>query len=338
MRLLAYTLRRLVALVPVLLAALVLTFVLTRILPGDPINRVSGGIPMTPDQEDRLRAQLGLDKSLPEQFVDYVAGLFRGEMGTSFTTAQEVSRDLTERFGATFELVTLSVGIAVLLAVPLGVWAAVNKDTWKDGIARVLSVLGVSVPIFWLALVLLYVFFYSLDWLPGPVGRTGSVTVPLESITGVATVDALLRGDPAGLRDALRALVLPCVTIALVTMAPIARMTRSAMVEVLESDYVRTARAIGLPSRTVIWRNAFKNALVPVLTMVVTVYGYALGGTVIVEIIFAWPGLGTYAYNAIMASDFPAIQGVVLLITGLYVAIYLVLDVLIAHLDPRVRY
>jgi peptide/nickel transport system permease protein len=228
--------------------------------------------------------------------------------------------------------------LAVLIALPLGIGAALKRDSWVDNVARIVSVAGVSVPIFWLALILLYVFFYYLGWLPGPVGRTGAATRFAKDITGILTLDALIKGDLGLFWNAVKALVLPVATLAFVAMAPIARLTRATMADVLESDYVRTARSLGLPFRVVVFQHGLKNALIPIITMIAAVYGYALGGEVLVEIIFAWPGLGNYSYNAILNSDFPAIQGFVLLVTFVYMMIYLVLDLVTALLDPRVKY
>ena len=336
-RLLLYAARRVLLIVPVLLVALFLTFALTRVVPGNPIDRVSGPYIST-ERRAELKHLAYLDRPFYEQFAFYLRDLARGSMGTSYTTAQDVSRDLRQRFPATFELVTYAMLLSVLIAIPLGIVAALKKDSWIDQAARVLSVLGVSMPIFWLGLILLYVFFYYLDWLPGPVGRTGSAIQSAEPITGFLTLDAVLKGNLPLLGQAVRALVLPCLTLAFVTMAPIARMTRATMAEVLQSDYVRTARSLGLPFRVVVLRHGLKNALVPILTVIAAVYGYALGGEVLVEIIFSWPGLGLYSYNAILNSDFPAIQGFVLLVTFLYMVIYLALDLITAALDPRVRY
>lgn len=337
MRLLLYALRRLLFLVPVLFLALFLTFALTRIVPGNPIDRVAG-----PYVSDERRAELKrdayLDRPFYEQFALYLRDLSRGEMGTSYTTAQDVSKDLRDRFPATFELVSYAMLLAVALALPLGIVAALRRDSWIDNVARVVSVAGVSMPIFWLGLILLYVFFFDLGWLPGPVGRTASATSFSTPITGILTLDALLVGDFELFWNAVKALVLPVVTIAFVAMAPIARLTRATMAEVLESDYVRTARSLGLPFRTVVMRHALKNALIPIITMIAAVYGYALGGEVLVEIIFAWPGLGNYSYQAILNSDFPAIQGFVLVVTFTYVLIYLALDLVTALLDPRVKF
>jgi ABC-type dipeptide/oligopeptide/nickel transport system permease component len=337
LRLLMYTLRRLLFVVPVLFVALFLTFALTRIVPGDPIDRVAG-----PYVSDERRAEMKhaayLDRPFYTQFALYVRDLFKGDMGTSYTTAQNVAKDIRQRFPATFELVTYAMLVAILLGLPLGIGAAIKRDSWIDNVARVISVAGVSMPIFWLALILLYVFFFYLAWLPGPVGRTGTATEVAEGATGFLTLDALIDGDLGRFWNAIKALVLPVVTIAFVAMAPIARLTRATMAEVLESDYVRTSRSLGLPFRVVVFQHGLKNALIPIITMIAAVYGYAIGGEVLVEIIFAWPGLGIYSYNAILNSDFPAIQGFVLVVTFLYMMIYLVLDIVTALLDPRVKY
>jgi ABC-type dipeptide/oligopeptide/nickel transport system permease component len=337
MRLLRYALRRLLLVVPVLAAALFLTFALTRIVPGNPIDRVAGPY-VSNEQRAAMKHAAYLDRPFYTQFALYVRDLANGKMGVSYTTAQDVSKDLRQRFPASFELVTYAMLIAVLIAVPLGIAAAIRKDSWIDHVARVVSVLGVSMPIFWLGLILLYVFFFKYGWFPGPLGRTGSATSDFDDITGILTIDTLIRGDFAMFREVVKALVLPCVTLGFVVMAPIARFTRATMAEVLESDYVRTARSLGLPFRVVVFQLALKNALIGILTIIAAVYGYALGGEVLVEIIFNWPGLGLYSYNAILSSDFPAIQGFVLLVTLIYMVIYLILDLLTAAIDPRVKF
>jgi peptide/nickel transport system permease protein len=336
-RLLMYTARRLLFIVPVLLVALFLVFALTRIVPGNPIDRVAGPY-VSNERRAEMKHLAHLDRPFYEQFALYLRDLSHGDMGTSYTTAQDVSKDLRQRFPATFELVTYAMLFAILIAIPLGIAAAIKKDSWIDSVARAVSVLGVSMPIFWLGLMLLYVFFYFFDWLPGPIGRTGSATRFVEPITGFLTVDSLITGNFELFGQAVKALVLPCFTLGFVAMAPVARMTRAVMVEVLQSDYIRTARSLGLPFRVVVLRHALKNAMIPILTIIAAVYGYALGGEVLVEIIFAWPGLGQYSYNALLASDFPAIQGFVLLVTFLYMVIYLLLDIATASLDPRVQY
>ncbi len=337
MRLARYALRRLLFVIPVVLGAIFITFLLTRIVPGNPIERVAG--PYADDERvAEMKREANLDKPFYAQFVIYLGELLRGDLGTSYTTAQPVKKDLVDRFPASLELVLFGMVLAVGLALPLGVLSAVKRGTWVDHLSRVLAVLGVSVPIFWIGLVLLSFFYSRLGWLPGAQGRLPIGMPEPERITGLFTVDALLRGQWDVFREAVKSIVLPVTTLALVSMAPIARMTRATMIEALESDYVRTSRSLGLPSRVIIMHHAFKNAILPVLTLIAAVVGYAIGGEVLIELIFAWPGLGLYSYNAIISSDFPAIQGFIILATTIYILIYLVVDILTATLDPRVEF
>ncbi len=337
MRVIRYVLRRTALLVPVLLGTLFIAFFLTRILPGNPIDRVAGPY-ISQEKREAMKHEARLDLPFYQQFALYLSDLLtKGDMGTSYTTAQPVTKDLIQRFPATFELVAYGMGLAVLMALPLGVISALNKDSPIDHAGRVMAVVGVSVPVFWLGLVLLYVFFLKLGWVPPPIGRLPPTMSPPPHVTGLYTLDALLAGQWETFRAALAALILPSVTLAVTAMAPLARMTRSAMVEALESEYVRAARALGLPRRVLLWDYAFRNALVPILTIFAGVFGYALGGVVLVEFVFSWPGLGQYTLNAILASDFPAIQGAILLVTTVYVVIYLLLDLAVATIDPRVE-
>lgn len=336
MRLLRYTLRRLLFIVPVLLGSMFIAFMLTRIVPGDPIERVAG--PYTSDERVlEMKREAGLLDPFYVQFYDYVGGLLRGDMGTSYQTSQPVWKDLTDRFPASLELVIYGMALAVLLALPLGIISAVKQGTWLDHVSRVLAVLGVSVPIFWIGLVLLSTFYVRLGWLPGAEGRLPIIAREPDKITGLYTVDALLQGDTHTFWLAVKALVLPVVTLAVVAMAPIARMTRAMMIDALASDYIRTARSMGLPRRVIVLHHAFKNAFIPVLTLIAAVFGFAIGGEVLVEFIFTWPGLGLYSLNAIQGSDFPAIQGFIILVTTLYILIYLAVDLITAVLDPRVE-
>lgn len=338
MRLARYALRRLLLVVPVLLGVTLVAFLLTRIVPGNPIERVAGPY-VSFERRAEMKREARLDRPFYEQFYLYVRDLVVDrEMGTSYTTARPVLEDLRERLPVSLELATLGMFLAIVLAIPIGIASAVAKDTWVDQLGRVISVVGVSMPIFWLGLVLLQVFFVNLDWAPAPMGRLPTGMSEPEWVTGWLLVDSAIAGDWEVFTSALHHLALPVFVIAFTAMAPLARITRSAMIESLESDYVRTAKALGLPSRVIIYQHALKNALLPILTMIAAVYGYALGGSVLVELVFAWPGLGTYSYNAIMASDFPAIQGFILLITVAYVLVYLIVDLLIAMLDPRVEY
>jgi peptide/nickel transport system permease protein len=321
----------------VLLFAIFIAFALTRILPGNPLARVLPPY-ISDERRAEMMAEARLDLPFYEQFYLYLIDLAQGDMGVSYTTAQPVVTDLQDRFLATFELVTIALILALALAIPIGVFSAIYKDKWPDHTGRVLSVIGVSVPIFWLALLLLYVFFFQLGWAPAPLGRINTLITPPQDITGLYTVDALVTGNWTAFKSTFGHLVLPVIVLGFTAMAPIARMTRSSMIEALESEYIRTAVCMGLPKRIINFQHAFKNALLPILTITAAVYGYTLGGVVLVEFVFSWPGMGLYVLNAILASDFPAIQGFIILVTTIYVLIYLILDLVTVMLDPRVQF
>jgi peptide/nickel transport system permease protein len=333
---LIYAARRLVLLVPVLLGVTLISFALTRVIPGNPIDELVS--PLASQQErQRLIREHGLDRPIADQYVAYVRDLFHGDLGTSFTTSQPVLRDLTSRFAATFELTLYAMLVAVLVGVPLGIAAAVWANRWVDQLSRVVSVSGIALPVFWTSLTLVYILFYRLHVLPAPYGRIDpSIDAP-NHITGLFTIDAVLTGKWAAWRSAAEALILPVGVLAFAVMAPIARITRSGMLESLESDYVRAARSLGLPARTVVFRHALRNALLPLITMIAVVYGYLLGGVVLVEEIFAWPGLGRYVFDAITSSDYPAVQGFILYATTIYVLLFLAVDLLYLAIDPRLR-
>lgn len=332
-----YLLRRLLLAGPTLLGVLFITFALTRIIPGNPIDRMVGFF-VSDERRAEIMREHGLDQPYHIQFVRYLGGLVRGDLGTSFLTSRPVVDDLRQRFPATLELTVCAMTIAVLAAVPLGVASAVWKDSWVDHLGRVLSVIGVSVPVFWFGLVLVYLFFFKLGIAPPPIGRLEPSVVAPPVVTGLITIDALMARNLPALWSGLRVLTLPAFVLGFAAMAPLARMARSGMVEALDSPYVRAARALGLPARTVVMRHALKNALLPVVTMIAVVFGYQLGGVVLIESIFSWPGLGQYAFNAAANADFPAIQGFILYATTIYILLFLVVDLLYSVLDRRVRY
>lgn len=337
MRLLRFSLRRLLLIIPVLLGSMLIAFLLTRIVPGSPIERVAGPYASV-ERKQEMKKEAGLLDPWYVQFYDYTKQLLHGEMGISYQTAQPVSKDLSDRFPASLELVLFGMALAIVLAIPLGIVSAVKRGTAIDHASRVIAVLGVSAPIFWIALVLLSIFYTKLSWLPGPEGRLPISLDEPKHVTGLFTIDSLLMGDWSLFWASVRHLILPVATIGLVAMAPIARMTRAMMLDALDSDYIRTSRSMGLPGRVIVFNHAFKNAIIPVLTLIAGVFGYAIGGEVLVELIFSWPGLGLYSYNAILGSDFPAVQGFIIVVTVIYVLIYLVVDILTAMLDPRVEF
>lgn len=333
---LVYIARRLLLLVPVLLGVTFITFGLTRVIPGNPVNLMVS--PMaTQEMRMKIAEREGFNDPLWRQYGRYVSNVLHGDFSTSFVTSQPVLRDLTSRFMPTFELTTVALLLALILSIPLGVAAAVWRNGWIDHFTRLIAVLGVGMPVFWLGLLGIYVFYFKLQWLPPPQGRISLYVLAPRTITGLYTIDALLTGNWVAFKSALSALVLPASVLAFSAMAPLTRMTRVGMVEALDSDYARAARALGLSERSVILKHAFRNAILPLMTMTAIVYGYMLGGVVLIENVFAWPGLGRYVFTAITSSDYPAIQGFILYSTALYVLIFLMVDVLYVLLDPRVR-
>ena len=327
--------KRLLAALPNLVGVIVITFLLTRALPGDPAAYFAGGA-ATQEAVDQVRQQLGLDQPLPQQFLNYVGALLRGDFGLSITTGQPVLQELLARLPASLEMVLLALLLACAIALPLGVMAATRPGSWIDQLCRLLTTAGVSLPTFFTGLVLSYVFYFLLGWAPAPLGRLDPVYSPPPTVTGLYLVDALLVGDLALWWAAFKQLVLPTVTMALFVLAPIARMTRASMLQVLSSDFVRTARASGLSKTTVQVRYALRNALLPVVTTLGMVFGFMLGSSVIIEKVFGWPGVGSYAIDALTASDYAPVQGFVLAMGVLFVLLNLLVDVLYTLIDPRI--
>lgn len=335
MRSLKLIARRVILLIPVLFGVSLISFALTRVLPGSPVDQLAG--PMaTPEVRAEVTRFYGLDQPLWRQYVTYIGDALQGDFGTSFTTSRPVAADLGRYFPATLELTTGAILLATLIGIPLGVAGAVWKGSWIDHATRVIAVSGVSLPVFWLSLVLVYLFFYQWELLPGPIGRLNPRLDPPTTVTGLLLLDSILDRNWTALRSGLSQLVLPVTALAIGAIAPLARMARASMLDVLDSAHIRATRALGIPSASVIWRYALKNAMLPVLTMFAIVYGYLLGGSVLVENIFSWPGLGRYAYNAISGSDYPAVQGFILYATLIYLVLFLIVDVLYILLDPRI--
>ncbi len=328
--------RRLLLAVPGVVGVIVVTFLLNRALPGDPAAFFAGPA-ATQEAIQEIRVRLGLDKSQPEQFVFYVRDLARGDLGKSLTTGQPVVSDLVARLPASLELTLSGLLLAVSVALPLGILSATRPGSVFDHAARVVTTAGVSLPIFFTGLLLVYVFYFLLGWAPAPLGRIDAFSSPPPHHTGFFLVDSALAGDEALFWTALKQLLLPAVTLGLFAMAPIARMTRAAMLGVLGSDFVRTARASGLAPRTVLFAYALRNALLPVVTLLGMVFSFLLGANVLVEKVFAWPGVGSYALEALIASDYAPVQGFVLTLAILYVLLNLTIDVLYGLIDARVR-
>lgn len=327
---------RLLQAVPVIFGIIVITFLLTRALPGDPAVYFAG--PAADEQSiAEIRAQLGLDRPLPVQFWHYLGDLASGDLGTSISTGQPVIYELMTRLPASLELTLAALLFAVLVAVPLGILAATRPDTWVDHLCRVIVTAGVSLPTFFTGLLLVYIFYFLLGWAPPPMGRLDILYLSPERVTGFYLIDALIAGEYAVWRSAAAHLVLPALTLGLFTLAPIARMTRAAMLQILASDFIRTARAAGLTRRKILIAYAFRNALLPVITTLGMVFSFALGANVLVEKVFAWPGIGSYAVEALVVSDYAAVQGFVLAMALLFVMLNLVIDLTYTLIDPRVR-
>ena len=329
-------LKRLMMAIPSLIGVVIVTFLLTRALPGDPAAYFAGPA-ATPQAIQEIRVKLGLDKPLIMQFGSYVGDLAHGNLGTSLTTGQPVASELRNRLPASAELTLLGLIVSIIIAVPLGILAATKPNSLLDHACRIVSTAGVSLPVFFTGLILVYVFYYQLGWAPAPLGRLDVFFTEPPHVTGFYLIDSLIARDPETFMAALKQLILPALTLAIFSLAPIARMTRASMLAVLSSDFVRTARASGLSAYTVIITYAFRNAMLPVITTLGMVFSFLLGANVLVEKVFAWPGIGSYAVEALLASDFAPVQGFVLTMAVMYVAINLMIDVLYGVIDPRVR-
>ncbi|MEO5375039.1 MAG: ABC transporter permease [Alphaproteobacteria bacterium] len=318
------------------LGLLAVTFVIGRVVPIDPVLTVVG------DRADaaayaRARADLGLDRPLYRQFADYVVRAVSGDFGESVLTARPVIEDIARVFPATLELATAATLIGVLLGVPMGVVAATRQGRWPDHVIRVVGLVGYSVPVFWLGLVGLLVFYARLDWVAGP-GRIDIIFDSLvPTVTGVILVDGALAGEWEVVADAARHLVLPAAILGYFSLAYISRMTRGLMLEQLRQEYITTARAKGLSETTVVWRHALGNAMVPLVTVIALSYGTLLEGSVLTETVFAWPGLGQYITSSLLNADMNAVLGGTVVVGTVFVGLNLVSDLLYRRLDPRAR-
>jgi peptide/nickel transport system permease protein len=328
--------RRLLGAVPSLVGVVVVTFILTRALPGDPAAFFAGPA-ATAEAVEEIRARLGLDRGLLTQFLVYLGDLSRGDFGVSLTTGQPVLRDLLSRLPASLELTLCGLFMAMSTALPLGIYAATHPNAWIDHASRLVTTAGVSLPTFFTGLSLVYVFYYLLGWAPAPLGRLDVFATPPTAVTGFYILDSALMGDLELVWACLQQLILPALTLGVFAMAPIARMTRAAMLGVLTSDFIRTARASGLAPGTVLYVYALRNALLPVVTTLGMVFSFMLGANVLVEKVFAWPGIGSYALEALIASDYAPVQAFVLTMGLLYVGLNLLIDMLYGCIDPRVR-
>ena len=334
-----YIIRRIILLIPVLVGMTLITFTISHLIPGDPAA-LALGPHVHKDQIIAYRHELGLDRPIYIQYWIYLRNLSHGDFGRSLTTHRPVSEDLKEYFPATFELTFLALIITVIMGIPLGVISAVKKDQWLDHVSRVFSLTGVSMPIFWLGLLLQMVFAYRLGWLPmnGRVNAQVLLAHPLHTITGLYIFDALFTGNWPVLASCIKHILLPSITLSYASLAIVTRLVRSSMLDVMEQDYIRTARSKGLRERFVVYKHALRNALIPVVTIVGLTVGMLLGGAFLTETIFSWPGMGRYAVGTITSLDFPAIMGVTLISAVAYVTANLLVDVFYVVIDTRIRY
>jgi len=315
-----------------------MVFVISRVLPGNPAEMlVAEWI-----QDERVirdyEAKMGLDKPIYQQYLIYLGQVITGDLGIAWHTSQPVLRDFLVRLPATVELALSSMIFSLLVSIPIGVYSATKRGGIVDQIGRFLSLIGVSVPSFFLALLLVFIFFFILGWAPAPIGRIGIHVNPPQTITGLYVLDSLLTFNWPTLIDSVRHLILPMICLSTGSIAVMTRMTRSSMLEVLRADYITTAREKGLSEKDVVWKHAFRNALMPITTLWGLELGSLISGSVLVETIFAWPGMGKYVVDSILFLDYAPVQGFVLLSALLYCVSNLIIDILYFILDPRIRY
>jgi peptide/nickel transport system permease protein len=335
MRFVGFLLRRIVGIAAVMVGVSVITFAISHVVPADPAVAALGDH-ATDAQIAAFRAEYHLDRPLPEQYAIYVVGLAHGDLGKSIRTRRAVADDLADSFPATLELSFAALLISLVVGVPAGIWSALYRGRIPDVIVRIAALAGGSLPVFWLGLIVIGLFYYQLGWFPGG-GRLDTFVAPPPTRTGLYVVDSVVALDLEALRSSLIHLVLPSVTLGYFSTAVIARMTRSSMLEVLGQDYMRTARAKGLAERLIVVRHGLRNALIPTVTVIGLTFGSLLSGAVLTETIFSWPGLGRYATASAISLDFPAVLGVTLLAAIVYPVANLAVDVAYYWLDPRIQ-
>jgi len=338
MKTLLTIIKRIFSAAPSVAGVVVVTFLLARALPGDPAAYYAGASANAASVA-QIRTQLGLDRPLIIQFFDYVGRLAHGDLGLSISSGQTVLHDLATRLPASIELTVAALLFALVVGLPMGILAATRPGTIVDHACRVLVTVGAAFPTFFVALMFVFIFYYELGVAPEPLGRFNEIyhTLP-PTVTGLLVVDSILARDPEALGASLGQLALPAISLGLFALAPIARITRAAMLEALGSDFCRTARAMGLSRNRIVFGYALRNALLPIVNILGMVFSFLLGANVLVEQVFAWPGIGAYAVNAVVASDYAAVQGFVLMMAILYVLLNLGVDVVSTVIDPRVGY
>jgi ABC-type dipeptide/oligopeptide/nickel transport system permease component len=329
---------RIAGAVPSLIGVVVVTFLLSHALPGDPAVLFAGPAADAASVA-QVRAHLGLDRSLPVQFISYVVALAHGDLGQSLSTGQPVLTDLVQRLPASLELTLAALIFAIAVAVPLGILAAIRPNSWIDHLCRGTVTIAAAFPTFFVALLLVYVFYFLLHLAPEPLGRLNDVYYDAPpTITGFYLIDSVIVGDWATFGGAMAQIILPAISLGLFALAPIARITRAAMLASLGSDFVRTARACGLSRRKILITYAFRNALLPVVNVLGMVFSFVLGSNVLIEDVYGWPGVGAYAVKAVIQSDYAAVQGFILMMATLYILLNLLVDLASMAIDPRVRF
>lgn len=332
---LKYIIKRILMLIPVLIGVSIIVFLIMRVFSPDPAPIVLGQH-ATQETIEAWRQVNGLNDPIILQYFHFISGALTGDLGSSYYTKMPVIKEIFSRFPATIELAVVAILLASIFGILIGVISAVKKNSIFDNAGMLLALIGVSMPIFWLGILLIILFSGSLHWLPSS-GRIDPLLQPV-NVTGFYLIDSLIAGDTNSFTDALRHLVLPSSALAMYSMAIITRMTRSSMLETLQQDYIRTARAKGISEGRVIRKHALRNGLIPIVTVIGLQLGSLLGGAVLTETVFSWPGIGSYTVACILKSDFPVVQGVVLLIAVIFVLMNLIVDVIYAFLDPRIKY
>ncbi|MCF8000612.1 MAG: ABC transporter permease [Halanaerobiales bacterium] len=331
----SYIIKRLLALIPVIIGVALVVFLIIHLIPGDPAQTMLGER-ATVESIERLRESMGLNQPLYIQFINFFRDLLSGDLGRSVMSNNPVIDEISVRFPATLELSFFAMIFAVVVGIPAGIFAATHQNSLFDNFSMLVALIGVSMPIFWLGLMLIWLFAVILGWLP-PSSRL-SVGIEMEYITNILIIDSILQLNWAAFKNVLSHLILPAIALGTIPMAIVARMTRSSMLEVLKKDYIRTAYAKGLQDRIVVYKHALKNAFIPIITVVGLQFGVLLGGAVLTETIFSWPGLGKYLVDAIYARDFPVVQGGILFFAITFVFVNLLVDISYAAIDPRIEY
>jgi len=333
---LAFVLRRLALIIPTFVGVTLIAFALIRLIPGDPVENLSGERGMDPARRERLLHEFGLDRPLPLQYVEYVGQVLHGDLGTSLTTHEPVLQEFLTLFPATVELAFFALLFAVTMGLPAGIVAALKRNTVADYAVMGVSLAGYSMPIFWWALLLILFFSVQLGWTP--VSGRIAVQYDVPAVTGFMLFDALKSGEPGAFRSAVSHLILPAIALGTIPLAVIARMTRSSMLEVLREDYVRTVRAKGLSRWRVVVVHALRNALIPVITVIGLQVGLLLSGAILTETIFSWPGIGNWLIHGVQSRDYPVVQGGILLVATIVIAVNLLVDTLYGVINPRIRH